>query len=318
MRICVVGAGAVGGYFGAKMARAGHEVIFMARGAHLEAIRLRGLIVRGPRDDFRVRTQVEEQGEKVGPVDFVFYAVKTYSNPEALPLLNVVAGDHAVVFTFQNGVDSAPEIERVIGRGRVIGGAAYVATALVEPGVIEQTGQHLRIAFGETTGDLSRVSGRVAMMDTLFREADLASEPAANGWVPLWEKYIYLAPFAAFTAAARQPIGPLWADADTRKLMMAAFKEVEAIARAERVPLRPGVLKRIVAYLDRLDPNVRSSLLIDLQAGKPLEVDALLGSVVRRGLKRRVKTPVMAALYAALKPHAAGQGLAPAPKGQDG
>jgi 2-dehydropantoate 2-reductase len=317
MRICVVGSGAIGGYFGAKMARAGHEVIFIARGAHLEAIRLRGLIVRGPRDEFRVRTQVEEQGEKIGPVDFVFYAVKTYSNPEALPLLNVVAGNHAVVFTFQNGVDSAPEIERVIGRGRVIGGAAYVATALVEPGVIEQTGQHRRIAFGETAGDLSRVSGRVSMMDTLFREADLGSEPAANGWVPLWEKYIYLAPFAAFTAAARLPIGPLWADADTRKLMMAAFKEVEAVARAERVPLRPGVLKRIVTYLDALDPNVRSSLLIDLQAGKPLEVDALLGGVVRRGLKRRVKTPVMAALHSALKPHAAGQGLAPAPKGDE-
>jgi len=308
MRICVVGSGAVGGYFGAKMARAGHEVIFMARGGHLEAIRLRGLIVRSAVDEFRVRAQAEEQGQKVGPVDFVFYSVKTYSNAEALPLLNVVAGDHAVVITFQNGVDSAPDIERVIGRGRVIGGAAYVATALIEPGIIQQTGQHRRIAFGETTGDLSRVSGRVAMMDTLFREADLVSEPAANGWVPLWEKYIYLAPFAAFTAGARQPIGPLWADADTRSLIKAAFKEVEAVARAERVPLRPGVHKRIVAYLDALDPNVRSSLLIDLQSGKPLEVDALLGGVVRRGVKRRVKTPIMAALYATLKPHAAGQG----------
>jgi 2-dehydropantoate 2-reductase len=311
MRICVVGSGAVGGFFGAKMARAGHDVIFIARGAHLDVMRARGLTIRTPSGDVRIKAPVEERAEKVGPVDFVFYAVKTYSNPEGLPLLNTVAGDHAVVLTLQNGLDSAPQIEAAIGRGRVLGGAAYVATALIEPGVIQLTGAHRRIAFGETTGDVSRVSGRVAMMDTLFREADIVSEPAANGWVPLWEKYVYLAPFAGFTGAARRPIGPLWSDPDTRALMMAGFKEVAALAAAEKVRLRPGVLKRVVGYIDSLDASVRSSLLIDLQAGKPTEVEALLGGVVRRAARRRVKVPILSTLYAALRPHASGGTLPP-------
>lgn len=302
MRLCVVGSGAVGGYFGAKMARAGHEVIFMARGAHLQAIRTRGLTIRDHKGTWRVKARAEERGEGLGEMDFVFYAVKSYSNREALPLLNLVAGDHAVVLTLQNGVDSAPDIEAVIGKGRVIGGAAYVATALVEPGLIVQTGTHRRIAFGETTGDVSTVSLRCLLLDTLFKEADVVSEPAPNGWVPLWEKYIYLAPFAAFTGAARQPIGALWRDPDTKALMIAAIKEVEAVAKAERVPVRPGTVKRIIAYIDSLDPTVRSSLLIDLQQGKPTETDALVGGVIRRARRRRIKTPIMSTLYAALRP----------------
>ena len=142
------------------------------------------------------------------------------------------------------------------------------------------------------------------MMDTLFREADIASEPVANAWVPLWEKFVYLAPFAGFTGAARQPVGPLWSDPETRKLMIAAFKEVEGVASAERIKLPRGTVKRIIEYMDSLQPTVRSSLLIDLQQGKPIEVDALQGGVIRRAQRRRVKTPIMSVLYAALKPHA--------------
>lgn len=304
MRLCVVGSGAVGGYFGAKMARAGHDVVFMARGAHLEAMRRKGLTIRDHKGEWCVRSHFEERGEGLGEMDFVFYAVKTYSNREALPLLNVVAGDHAVVLTLQNGVDSAPDIEAVIGRGRVIGGAAYVATSLVEPGRIEATGSHRRVAFGETTGDVSRVSLRCMLLDTLFKEADVQSEPVPDGWVPLWEKYIYVSAFAAFTGAARQPIGPLWSDPDTRALMIAAFKEVEAVAKAERVQVRSGLVKRIVSYVDSLDARVRSSLLIDIERQKPTEVEALIGAVVRRAKRRKVKTPVMDTLYAALKARA--------------
>jgi len=264
------------------------------------------LTIRSPQGALRVTVHAEERPDQVGPSDLVVYAVKTYSNPEALPLLRTVAGAHAVVLTLQNGVDSPAEVEAAVGRGRVLGGAAYVATAIAEPGVIQQTGQHQRIVFGETRGDLSRVSGRAAMMDTIFREAGLESEVVPNAWGPLWEKYIYLAPFAAFTGAARQPIGPLWSDPDTRKAMLAAFKEVERVAKAERVRLPPGTLARIGRYVDSLDPTVRSSFLIDLQLGKPTEVEALLGGVVRRGRKRRVPVPIMGTLYAVLKSHARG------------
>jgi 2-dehydropantoate 2-reductase len=306
MRVCVVGSGAVGGFYGAKLASAGHEVTFLARGAHLEAIRSRGLLVKSPLGDFTVSAPAEDHPDAVGQVDFVIYAVKTYSNPAALPLLKVVAGDHAVVLTLQNGVDSVGEIEAMIGKGRVLGGATYVAAALTGPGVIEQTGVHRRVVYGETTGDVSRVSDRVQLIDTLFREADIVSEPVANAWLPLWEKFIYLAPFAGVTGATRLPIGPIWSDAGSHALLISAFKEVAALAKAERVRLPSAALNRIVAYVDSLQPTVRSSLLIDLQQGKPIEVEGLLGAVVRRAKRRRVRTPIMSVLYAILKGHGRG------------
>jgi 2-dehydropantoate 2-reductase len=306
MRVCVVGSGAVGGFYGAKLARAGHDVTFIARGAHLEAIRSRGFLIKSPLGDFTVKSPAEDRPEAVGPVDFVIYAVKSYSNPTALPLLGVVCGDHAVVLTLQNGVDSAAQIEAAIGKGRVLGGATYVAAALTGPGVIEQTGIHRRVVFGETRGNVSRVSARVQMIDTLFTEADIVSEPVANAWLPLWEKFVYLAPFAGVTGAARLPIGPIWSDPVSHDLLVAGFKEVEALAKAEGVRLRAGTVKRIIGYIDSLQPTVRSSLLIDLQQGKPIEVEGLLGAVVKRARRRRVPTPVMAVLYAVLKGHAAG------------
>jgi 2-dehydropantoate 2-reductase len=307
MRVCVVGSGAVGGFYGAKLARAGHDVTFIARGAHLAAIRSRGLIVKSPLGDFEVHAPAEERAEAVGPVDFAIYAVKSYSNPAALPLLKTVSGDHAVVLTLQNGVDSVGEIEAAIGKGRVLGGATYVAAALTGPGVIEQTGVHRRVVFGETTGDVSRVSDRVQMLDTLFTEADIVSEPVANAWVPLWEKFVYLAPFAGVTGAARLPIGPIWSDPQSHDLLVAAIKEVEALAKAEGVRLPTGTVKRITTYLDSLQPTVRSSLLIDLQMGKPIEVEGLLGTVVRRAKRRRVRTPIMSVLYTVLKAHSQGE-----------
>jgi 2-dehydropantoate 2-reductase len=240
MRVCVVGSGAVGGFYGAKLARAGHDVTFIARGAHLEAIRSRGILVKSPLGDFTVKAPAEDRPEAVGQVDFVIYAVKTYSNPEALPLLKIVSGDHAVVLTLQNGVDSVGQIEKAIGKGRVLGGATYVAAALTGPGVIEQTGVHRRVVFGETTGDVSRVSDRVQMIDTLFIEADIVSEPVANAWLPLWEKFVYLAPFAGFTGAARLPIGPIWRDVRSHDMLVTAFREVAALAKAERVRLPHG------------------------------------------------------------------------------
>jgi 2-dehydropantoate 2-reductase len=306
MHFCILGSGAVGGYYGARLARAGHDVTFMARGAHLAAIRERGLEIRSPLGDFVVRAPAEDDPGKVRPVDVAIFAVKAYSNPDALPLLRGLVGERTVVLTLQNGVDSADEVAAVVGSERVLAGSAYIATALSRPGVIEQTGTHRRIVFGEVFGDTSRVSARVQAIGEAFAGADIVSEPVADARVPIWEKFCYLSPFAAFTGAARLPVGPLWQDAVGRDAMVAAFAEVERLARAERVALAPGVVDRIVAYVDSIPPATRSSLLIDLQQGKPIEVEALLGTVVRRGGRVGVATPIMGALYAVLKPHAAG------------
>lgn len=309
MQVAIVGSGAVGGYFGAKLARAGHDVTFVARGRHLAAIRERGLTVRSTTGDFAeftVQARAVDRAEEVPTPDVAIFAVKSYSNAEALPLLGAVARERALVLTLQNGVDSVDEIARFVDRDRVLGGSTYVATALAAPGLVEQTGIHRRIVFGELGGRTTQVSERVERIHQAFVGADIMSEPVGDARVPIWEKFCYLAPFAAFTGAARLPIGPLWSDPATRKTMVAAFEEVEAVGRGEGVPLPDGLADRISNYVDSIPPTTRSSLLIDLQQGKPIEVEALVGAVVRRAARLGLAARIMSALYAALKPHASG------------
>lgn len=306
MHFAILGSGAVGGYYGAKLALAGHRVSFVARGAHLRAIRERGMMVWSPLGDFTVKAQAEDDTGRIGPVDVVLYAVKTYDNATALPMLLPLLGPSTVVITLQNGVDSVDEVAAVIGEERVLGGPTYVATAIAGPGFIEQTGTHRRIVFGEVFGSRAAVSDRVLTIADAMVTADIQAEARADGRVPLWEKFVYLAPFAAFTGAARLPIGPLWSDPAARETFLEAVREVESVARAEAIVIPEGVLDRVVAYVDSIPPSTRSSLLIDLQAGKRIELESLAGSVVRRGRAAGVPTPVMAGLYAVLRPWVAG------------
>ena len=307
MRIAVLGSGAVGGYYGAKLARAGHDVTLIARGAHLEAIRSRGLEIRSPQvGDFTVRCRAEEHTTSVGAVDLAIVAVKAYDNPTALPMLRPLVGENTSVLPLQNGVDSVREVAAVAGESHVLGGTTYIATALTAPGVIEQTGVHRRVVFGEAFGELPRLSARVAAIHEAFSGADIQSEAVVDGRVPIWEKFIFLVAVAGFTGASRLPIGPLWADPVSRSVMLDACREIERLARAEGVPVAEDVIARIDQYLSALPPTMRSSLLIDLSQGKRIEVEALQGSVVRRAEAKGVAVPILSTLYAVLKPHAAG------------
>ena len=308
MKIAILGSGAVGGYYGARLARSGNDVTFIARGAHLAAIRERGLEVRSPAlGDFTVRAAAEEDTAKIGPVDLVLVAIKTYDNPTALPLLPPLLGADTAVLTVQNGVDSPGEVAAVAGEARTLGGTTYIATALEAPGLIVQTGDHRRIVFGEAFGELPRLSDRVKRVHEAFAAADIQSFPVADGRVPIWEKFIFLAALAGFTGAARLPIGPVWGDPFVKSMFLAGSREIEAVARAEGVPVAADVVERIVPYIDRIPGSMRSSLLIDLQQGKRIEVESLHGTVVRRGAARGVPTPIMSTLYSVLKLHAAGE-----------
>ena len=301
MHIAILGSGAVGGYYGAKLARSGERVTFIARGAHLKAIRERGLVVWSPLGDFMVHAEADSEPERVGPVDLVILAVKTYHNPEVLPRLPALCGPETVVLTMQNGVDSVDETAAVVGEERVLAGATYVATAIAAPGIIEQTGTHRRVLVGEAFGDRTAISERVARIAELLSRADIQAEPCADGRVPLWEKLIYLSPFAAFTGAARRPAGLIWNDPLIRESFLAAVDEVEAVARAEGIAVAPGLRTRIVDYMHALPPSTRSSLLIDLQQNKRTEVEALQGAVVRRSEALGAPTPIMRTLYAVLR-----------------
>ena len=302
----ILGSGAVGGYYGAKLARAGHRVSFLARGAHLAAMREGGLQIRSPLGDFTVSVEATDDPSLVGPVDVVLFTVKSYDNDTALPMLVPLIGDRTVVLTLQNGIDSADEVAAVVGESHVLGGATYIATGLSQPGLIEQTGTHRKIVFGEVFGQRSRVSDRVAALGRLMEPADIEVETVVDARRQLWEKLIYLCPFAAFTGAARSPIGVLWNDLDTQARFMAAVAEVEAVALAEGVNVSATVTQEVREYMDSLPPETRSSMLIDLSQGKRIELDALQGTIVRRGQALGIATPIIGALYAELKPHAGG------------
>jgi 2-dehydropantoate 2-reductase len=306
MRFAVLGSGAVGGFYGARLARAGNDVTFIARGAHLDAIRQQGLQIRSPLGDFVVHAPAEQDPSRVGPVDVVIVAVKAYDNAEALPMIRPMLGDGTIVLTVQNGVDSVNEIAAIAGEERTLGGTTYIGTALESPGLIVQTGTHRRIVFGEAFGELPRVSDRVKRLHAILEDADIQSNVVGDGRVPVWEKFIFLAPLAGFTGAARLPVGPVWADPVTRSRLLDASREIERVARAEGVDVAADVVDRIPTYVQSIPPSMRSSLLIDLSQGKRIEVEALQGSVVRRGERAGVPTPIMATLYAVLRPHAGG------------
>jgi len=307
MKFAILGSGAVGGYYGARLAKAGHDVTFIARGAHLAAIRERGMQIRSAAlGDFVARSRAEEDTAKVGPVDLVLVGVKTYDNPTALPLLRPMLGEGTLVLTVQNGVDSAGDVAAVAGEERTLGGTTYIATALESPGLIVQTGTHRRILFGEVFGVLPRLSDRVNRIAEAFAGADIEGGAVGDGRVPIWEKFVFLASLAGFTGASRLPIGPVWGDAFTKAQFLAGCREIEAVARAEGVPVAHDVVDRVIPYIDAIPGSMRSSLLIDLQQGKRIEVEALQGTVVRRGAARGVPTPIMSTLYSVLKLHAGG------------
>ena len=307
MRFAILGSGAVGGYFGAKLARAGQDVTFIARGAHLEAIRTAGMAITSPAlGDFVVRAAAESDTAKVGHVDVAIVSVKAYDNATALPMLRPMLGPDTVVLTLQNGVDSVNEVASVAGESRVLGGTTYVATALEAPGLIVQTGIHRSIVFGEVVGDRRAITPRVQAIADVFATADIQVTAVPDARIPIWDKFVYLVAFSGFTGAARRPIGHLWADAATRETFYACSREVASIAEAEGVTTSADRFETLATYMDNLPPSTRSSLLIDLEQGKRIEVEALQGAAVRRAAKHGLRVPILSTLYAALKPWAGG------------
>ena len=303
MRFAILGSGAVGGYFGAKLAKSGQDVTFIARGAHLDAIRSQGLKIQSAKlGDFVVKTAAESDTAKVGPVDVVIVAVKAYDNSTALPMLKPMIGVATVVLTLQNGVDSVDDVAAVAGEGHVLGGTTYVATALEAPGLIVQTGMHRAIIFGEVFGERSRISPRVQAIADAMAAADIQVTPVVDARVPIWDKFVYLCPFSGFTGASRLAIGPIWKRPHLQEMFYAACREVAAIARAEGVTISPDRFDTLKEYLQNIPPATRSSLLIDLEQGKRIEVEALQGAAVRRAKTHGVPVPIVETLYALLKP----------------
>jgi len=300
MRIAVLGSGGIGGYYGALLAKRGHDVAFIARGAHLEAMQRRGLTVRTPEGESTIPVTAVADTRTLGPVDLVLFCVKSFdTEPAAQALAPLMARDTAVV-TFQNGVDNVEAIASMVGSGTVLAGAVYIALQLAGPGVVLRTGGEGKIVFGELS---EAVTERVQRIASAFQQSSIPHQVSTDINRVLWEKFLFIAGVGGVTALARSGIGPLLASLEGRKLLTTSCEEIAAVALAERVPLAADAVDRAVEQAATLPPQWRSSMARDLEDGRRLEVEALSGAVVRRGLKLGVPTPIHRTIAACLSIH---------------
>jgi 2-dehydropantoate 2-reductase len=303
VRIAIFGSGGVGGYFGGRLAAAGADVTFIARGAHLSALRERGLRIESPKGDLHLpRVDATDDPMTIGPVDLVFFAVKLYDSGAATRMLPPLIGPTTLVIPFQNGVDAVDTLAGAVGRSHVAGGTAYVAAVIAEPGVIRHTAMD-RLIFGPLDGIRSPLLERLL---EACRPAGFEATLSDRIEVDIWSKFVRLTVFSAMTAVTRSPIGPLRSDPDLHAMMQAALLESIAVGRAKGVPLPITMIDEIEAATEALPPGAKSSMLQDLERGRPLELPWLSGAVVRIGEHVGVDTPVHRFIATLLKPHVDG------------
>ncbi len=304
MRILIVGAGGVGGYFGAKLARAGVAVTFVARGAHLDAIRRDGLTVRSAVDgESRVAVEAVEHAGGVAVVDTALLCVKSFDTEAAVEAIRPAVGRDTAVLSLQNGVDNEAKIDAILGGGHALGGAAYVFATIEAPGVIVHRFAG-RIVFGELDGVTRPRTGK--LLDA-FTRAGVPADVSADIQQVLWEKYLMICAQAGMTALTRCPIGVIRDTPETWRMYRAIVEELARVGRAAGVRLPLDVVDRIAKAAGTLAPDAYSSLYHDLVHGRRLELDALHGHAVRLGERLGVPTPMLVAVDAALRPHARGR-----------
>lgn len=301
MKFAVIGAGGVGGYFGGRLAQAGHDVTFVARGPHLAALRERGLRVFSTEGDFEVpQARATDDPSTIGVVDVVLLAVKTWQVTDAAARLAPLLGAESAVLTLQNGVEAPDEVARVCGRERVLAGVCRIMSYVAEPGVIRHAGVTPRVEFGEwARGTSSRAE---ALRKALDGCPGVAAAVSGDIAAALWEKFLFIAPFSAVGAAARKPAGAWRHVKETRALLAAAMNEVVDLARARGVNLAPGLVDKTLAFTDKLPEDATASMQRDLLEGRPSELEAQTGAIVRLGREAGVATPANAFLYAVLLP----------------
>ena len=300
-RIAVMGAGAVGGYLGGMLARAGADVALVARGPHLQAVRRLGLTVRGEAGEFRVRPRATDSPQEVGPVDLVLFTVKTYQNGEAIPLCRPLVGPDTTVLSLQNGVLSWEELQAGLVVGHVLPGAVYIEAQVEAPGVVRQQGGVCRVVLGEAGGPAGRRGEAAA---ALLRGAGVPTELSDDVVSALWSKWLFVSALAGVTTAGRLSMAEVMAVPESRELVVRVMREIEAVGRKRGVALADDVVERTLAYMDAEASSMKASMQTDLENGRPLELEALTGAVVRLGRAAGVPTPANEAIYGLLKPHA--------------
>jgi len=305
MRIAVVGAGGVGGGFGAALAKAGADVTFIARGAHLAAMKGDGLKVVSQRGDTHlVPTQATDDPAEIGPVDIVLFCVKLWDVESAGERIKPLVGPGTAVIPLQNGIDAHERLLPILGPSAVMGGVAQISASITAPGVITQVGTFMRMIFGELDGKRSqRAEDFLALCQKAGFDAVLSDQIITD----LWMKFVLLAANASITALARQPIGQLRDDPDIRPVFIAAYQEVIDVGRAKGVTLPSDAIDRVLEFNRHAPPTMRASMALDLERGNRLELPWLGGKVAELGRQLGVPTPTHGVMYAMLKPYVMGK-----------
>jgi 2-dehydropantoate 2-reductase len=304
MRIAVVGAGGVGGGFGAALAKAGGDVTFLARGAHLAAMKSEGLRVHSPRGDSHlVPTQATDDPASIGKVDVVLFCVKLWDLESAGEHIKPLIGHGTAVIPLQNGIDAADRLIPILGREAVMGGVAQISASIIKPGVIQQVGTFMRMIFGELDG---KITERGEDFLALCLKAGFDATLSDKILTELWMKFIPLATNASITAVTRLQIGKLRDDPDIKPVFVASVREVIEIARAKRIALPADAFEKTMDFLGHVPAAMKASMALDLERGNRLELPWLSGKVVEFGRELGVATPTHGLMYALLKPYIMG------------
>jgi 2-dehydropantoate 2-reductase len=300
MKIMIMGTGGVGGYYGGLLAQQRNDVTFIARGAHLHAIRHEGLKVKGIHGDFVVfpASAAQDPGE-VGHVDLILFCVKTYNTDEAAEAIRPAVGPQTVVMSLQNGIDAAERIGEVVGVEHVVGGVTWLSSAVEAPGVIKQISQFRRIVFGELDGTRS---ARIQSIHTVLKNSDITVEISENIQKVLWSKFVFIAAVSSIGSLTRLSMGEYRSIPETRRLLSSIMQEVEAVARAQGVILDSDVVQKSLEFTDNAAPHIKPSMQLDVEVGHRTELESMIGVIGRKGRRLGVPTPVSDFVYSSLLP----------------
>jgi 2-dehydropantoate 2-reductase len=300
MRIAVFGTGGAGGYFGGRLAQAGEDVTFIARGEHLQAIREHGLQVDSVNGDFVIQpAQATDNPVQVGVVDVVLVGVKAWQVPEAAQAMRSLIGSETYIIPLQNGVEAPSQLAEVLGARHVLGGLAKIISVKVGPGRIHHAGIEPYVAFGELDG---RPSERVERLRQAFERARVTVEIPLDIRVALWDKFLFVVSWGGMGAVTRAPIGVVRSVPETRQMLEQVMREILAVAQARKIGLLDNAIRRTMTFVDTLPPSGTTSLQRDIVEGKPSELDSWNGAVVRLGKELGVATPLNTFIYRSLLP----------------
>ncbi len=300
MKIAVIGAGAVGGYFGGRLALNGNEVTFLVRGKTFEALRSRPLRVESLKGDFEVQVRAVDDAAEIGVVDVVLVAVKAWQLPEAAAAIEKMRDRDCAIVPLQNGMEAPTQLAEMVGPGRVAGGLCRIVSEAMAPGHISHYWAEPSLAFGEIE-PLQKKDRLVSLRDA-FVASDVRADIPRDIVTAMWEKFLFITPWGSLGAVTQLPVGPLRSAPESRTRLVRALHEVAEIARAEGRDLSPDTVKKTLAILDALPADTTSSMQRDIMGGRPSELEAQTGAVVRFGRKTGVPTPVHDAIYAQLRP----------------